>query len=100
MIYNTQKYSYQMFMEQIQGVNAVNGDLSDGLTSSLISHQGWEQKQCYYYVNCSRMLPVEEAVPKSVSIIGTNKSKKAINLMVFVSYGVSVNIDVLTGSRV
>lgn len=100
MIYNTQKYSYQMFMEQVQGVNAVNGDLSDGLTSSLISHQGWEQKQCYYYVNCSRMLPVEEAVPKSVSIIGTNKSKKAINLMVFVSYGVSVSIDVLTGTRV
>lgn len=100
MIYNTQKYSYQMFLEQVQGCNAVNGDLSDGLTSSLISQQGWEQKQCYYYVNCARMLPAEEAVPKSVSIVGQNKSKKAINLMVFISYGVSVNIDVLTGTRV
>lgn len=100
MIYNTQKYSYQMFLEQVQGCNAVNGDLSDGLTSSLISQQGWEQKQCYYYVNCARMLPAEEAVPKSVSIVGQNKSKKDINLMVFISYGVSVNIDVLTGTRV
>lgn len=100
MLYNTQKYAYTMFMEQVQGANAVNGDLTDGLTSSLISSLGWEMKQCYYYVNCSRMLPVEEAVPKSVSIIGQSLSAKAIDLMVFIEYGVSVSIDVLSGSRV
>jgi hypothetical protein len=46
------------------------------------------------------MLPVEEAVPKSVSIIGTSNSQKALNFFVFVEYGVQVSIDVLTGSRV
>lgn len=100
MLYNTQKYTYQMFLEQVQGCNAVNGDLTDGLTSSLISQQGWEQKQCYYYVNTSRMLPVEEAVPKSVSLVGQNKSELELNLMVFISYKVSVSVDVLSGSRV
>jgi uncharacterized alkaline shock family protein YloU len=46
------------------------------------------------------MLPVEEPVPKSVSIIGQNQSAKAIDLYVFVEYGVEVSIDVLTGARV
>jgi len=38
---------------------------------------------CYYYVNVGRMLPVEEAVPKSVNVLGTNMSK-AIDLFVFI----------------
>jgi hypothetical protein len=46
------------------------------------------------------MLPVEEAVPKSVSIIGTNVSQKKVQFFVFVEYGVQVSIDILTGARV
>lgn len=100
MIYNTQQRSYEQFLHQLRGCNAVNADMTDGLTSGLINKLGFEMKQCFYYVDCSRMLPVEEAVPKSVSIIGTNNSQKALNFFVFVEYGVQVSIDVLTGSRV
>jgi hypothetical protein len=100
MIYNTQRYSYEQFLNQLQGVNAVNADMTDGLTSSLIDKLGFEMEYCYYYVDCSRMLPVEEAVPKSVSIIGTNQSAKNLQFYVFVEYGVQVSIDVLTGARV
>jgi uncharacterized alkaline shock family protein YloU len=46
------------------------------------------------------MLPVEEAVPKSVNILGTNTSAKAIDMYIFVEYGVEVNVDILTGARV
>jgi uncharacterized alkaline shock family protein YloU len=46
------------------------------------------------------MLPVEEPVPKSVSIIGQNQSAKAVDLYVFVEYGVEVSVDVLSGARV
>jgi uncharacterized alkaline shock family protein YloU len=46
------------------------------------------------------MLPVEEAVPKSVNILGQNKNSSAIDIYVFVEYGVEVSVDVLTGSRV
>ena len=55
---------------------------------------------CYYYVDVSRMLPVEESVPKSVQIIGTNASAKAIDYFVFIIYGVDVSIDILSGARV
>lgn len=100
MIYNTERYSYEQFMNQLQGANAVNADMTDGLTSSLIDKLGFENEYCYYYVDCSRMLPVEEAVPKSVSIIGTNSCAKELQFFCFIEYGVQVSIDVLTGARV
>lgn len=100
MIYNTQRYSYEQFMNQLYGCNAVNAGLTDGLTSGLIGQLDFEMEYCYHYVNCSRMLPVEEPVPKSVSIIGQNQSARAINLVVFVEYGVEIAIDVLSGARV
>jgi uncharacterized alkaline shock family protein YloU len=46
------------------------------------------------------MLPMEESVPKSVNLLGTNTSQFAIDLYIFVEYGVEVSIDVLTGARV
>jgi hypothetical protein len=99
-IYNTQRYAFEEWNNQLYGANAVNGGLMDGLTSGLISQLGWEMEYCYYYVNVSRMLPVEEAVPKSVQILGQNVCGQALDLIVFVEYGVSVDIDILTGSRV
>jgi hypothetical protein len=99
-IYNTQKYSYEQFNNQLYGQNAVNGGLTDGITSGLISRQSFDMEYCYYYVNVERMLPVEMSVPKSVQIIGQNLSSKAIDMYVFVEYGVEIQIDALTGARV
>lgn len=99
-IYNTERYAYEQFLNQLQGCNSVNGDMTDGLTSSLIDQKQFEMGYCYYYVNVGRMLPVEEAVPKSVNVLGTNMSSKAIDLFIFIEYGVEVSIDILTGARV
>jgi len=100
MLYNTQRYVFEEFNNQLLGVNAVNGGLTDGLTSSLIDSLGFEMEYCYYYVDVSRMLPVEESVPKSVQIIGQNTTQKPIQLICFIEYGCEVDIDVLTGTRV
>ena len=100
MIYNTERYSYEQFMNQLMGCCSVNAGLTDGLTSGFISQLAFDTEYCYHWVNCSRMLPVEEPVPKSVSIIGQNQSAKAVDLYVFIEYGVEVSIDVLTGARV
>lgn len=99
-IYNMQRYSFEEWNNQLYGQNAVNGGLTDGLTSGLIDFSDFQHSYCYYYVNVERMLPVEQSVPKSVQILGTNYSQRAINLWVFIEYGVSVSIDVLTGARV
>ena len=99
-IYNTQRYSFEQFNNQLYGQNAVNGGMTDGLTSGLFNQLGFEMEYCYYYVNVSRMLPVEESVPKSIQIIGSNFGGLPIDLWCFISYGVDVSIDILTGSRV
>lgn len=99
-IYNTQRYSFEQFNNQLYGVNAVNGGMTDGLTSGLINQLGFEMEYNYYYVDVSRCLPVEESVPKSVQIVGLNASTAPVNLWCFVEYGMTVSIDVLTGARV
>jgi hypothetical protein len=99
-IYNTERYTYEQFTQQLYGLNAVNGGLTDGVNSGLINQQDFETMYNYYAVNVSRCLPIEEAVPKSVNIIGQNLSALPIDLYVFVNYKTSVSIDILTGSRV
>ena len=99
-LYNTQKYSYQQFVEQLSGCNSINGDQTDGLTSSLISLLDFETAYNYYYVDVSRMLEIEKSVPKSISVQGQNLSGKDIDLIVFIAYKQSLKVDVLTGSRV
>jgi len=100
MLYNTQRYSFEEFSQQLYGQNAVNGGMTDGLTSGLIDFYAFKQSNCFYYVDVSRMLPVEESVPKSVQIIGQNISARPIDLWCFIEYGVDVSVDILTGARV
>ena len=100
MIYNTQKYAYEEFINQLSGCNSINANLVNGLTSGLIGQSDFVASQCLYYVNTSRMLPVDEVVPKSVSIQGQNMSTQSVRYICFIEYGVQVSVDVLTGSRV
>ena len=99
-IYNIEKYPFEQFNNQLYGANAVNGGLTDGITSGLIDRQAFDMEYCYYYVNVERMLPVEMSVPKSIQILGTNSSKKAVDLYCFIEYGNEISIDILTGARV
>jgi len=99
-IYNVQKYAFEEFNNQLYGQNAVNGGMTDGLTSCLIDRFGFDMEYCYYYVNVERMLPVEQSVPKSVQILGTNNSNRAVDLYCFIEYGNDISIDALTGARV
>jgi hypothetical protein len=99
-IYNTQRYVWEQFNDQLYGQNAVNGGLTDGLTSGLIGREDFDMEYCYYYVNVERMLPVEMSVPKSIQILGQNQSAKAMDYWVFIEYGVEISIDSLTGARV
>jgi hypothetical protein len=99
-IYNTERYSFEHFNNQFLGTNAVNGALTDGITSGLVDQLGFDMEYCYYYTNVSRMLPVEERVPKSVQIVGQNMSGKNVDLYCFIEYGTSVSINIVTGARV
>jgi hypothetical protein len=74
--------------------------MTDGLSSSLINQQAWEMEYCYHYVDISRMLPIEQQVPKSVQVIGQNITARSLDLWCFMAYGCELSFDVLSGSRV
>jgi hypothetical protein len=99
-LYNSQRYTYEKFLNQLIGCNGVNGSQVDGLSSGLISQYDFESCYNFYYVNVERCLPVERGVSKSVNIIGQNMSAFAVDLYVFIEYMVSLQINLLTGQRV
>lgn len=97
---NNEDYDFEAFTHQLQSANQLNGNLTTGLTSGLIGRKEFSHLYRYYYGNCSRSLPSEEGVSKSVQIIGKNSSQVNIDLMVFVEFKRSMTIDISTGARI
>jgi hypothetical protein len=100
MFNNMQSYTYEAFIHNLSSANSINGNLTDGLTSGLISKLDFEHAYCYYYVDISRDLPLDQNVPKSVSIQGQNASTKSVDYYVFLEYETQIDVDVLSGARV
>lgn len=96
-----QLYDYEQFIHELGCSNQLNGALTTGLTSGLVSLQDFEALYRYYYGNCSRILPSEEGVSRSVQLIGEVKaSGKKVDLMVFVEFEKHMTIDIATGARI
>ena len=99
-IYNSELRMFEHFNDQFYGCNSVNAGMTQGLTSGLIDQLAFQNSACFYYTNVSRMLPVEESVPKSIQLQGQSMSAFAVDLFVFVEYAVEISIDAFTGARV
>lgn len=99
-LYNNQRYVGEAWNHNLYGCNSINGGLTDGLSSGLLDQLAFETNYCYYHVDLSRSLPIEESVPKSLQILGTNLSSLPINLICFIEYGCEIKMDALTSQRV
>ena len=95
------QYDYENFVQQLSASNQLNGGLTTAMASGLIGKSDFQSLYRYYYGNCSRSLPSEYGVAKSVQILGTIASSLAqtVDLMVFCSYERSITVDVRTGLR-
>jgi hypothetical protein len=99
-LFNDQnQYDFQEFYEQFISSNQLNGSLTTGLASGLIGEAEWSDLYRYYYADCSRGLPQEAGVSRSIQITGVNKSAYPVNLMVFASFTRSITVDVRSGVR-
>jgi hypothetical protein len=93
-------YTYQTFLQQFYGCNSYNAGSQYGLGGDgLIGQQEFETAYAFHYVNVSRMPAFEVSTPKSVSILGTNQSSRALDLTVFCEFGMVIELDVFTGIR-
>jgi hypothetical protein len=97
---NNELYDFEQFCEELASSNQLNGNLTTGLTSGLISQDMFSRAYRYYYGNCARILPSESGVSRSIQIQGKNASLVQCNLMVFVEFQRSMVIDISTGARI
>jgi len=98
-----QLYDYEAFNHELKSSNQLNGNLTTGLTSGQISEQDFSSLYRYYYGNCSRVLPSEEGVSRSVQIVGQLRGGTVgvtYDLMVFVEFEKTMTIDISTGARI
>ena len=97
-----QQYDYENFYEQLVSSNQLNGGLTTGMSSGLVSKSDFQSLYRYYYGNCARSLEQEQGVAKSVQILGTIASAAAqtVDLMVFCSYTRTITVDVRTGLKI
>jgi hypothetical protein len=97
---NNENYDFEAFTEQLLQSNQINGSLTTGLASGLVSEYDFSNLYRYYYGDCSRTLPNEENVPRSIQINGQNDSTMNIDLLVFCEYMREITIDLSTGARI
>jgi len=97
---DNKQYDFQEFIEQFISSNQLNGSLTTGLASGLIGESEWSDLYRYYYADCSRGLPQEAGVSRSIQISGTNNSCFPVNLMVFASFTRTITVDIRSGMRI
>lgn len=93
------QYTFEEFIQQVVGCNAINGGLSDGLSSGLINKSMFENNYRYYVVDLSRK-STDDIASKSINIVGLNNSNVAIDLYIFITYQRQIKINVGTGEIV
>ncbi len=96
-------YTYDIFQREILSYNSVNGGLTSGVCSGLISQEDFE---CgvynYVFVDLSRKNKSEDAIPVTVSFMGTNNSLSAsLDLYAYILYenNMIINVDTSQISR-
>jgi hypothetical protein len=94
-------YSVENFIQELRKTNSVNGGMSLGMSSGLISQLEYESGYRFIVSDLSRT-PSEASdnVSKSIQVIGTNSGKYPIDIFWFLEFSRQVEIDVGTGSLI
>ncbi len=97
----TERYNYEQYLTEFSAMGRVNGGLTDGVTSGLISEAAWGFAPVYT-VDLSRMNAAERTVPKSVVFQGTNMcARAACDYYCFLEFeSTGLKVDILSGARV
>jgi hypothetical protein len=97
---NNEVYGFEAFQNELYGVGSVNGGLTDGLSSGLISQTDFYNNYGYIVADVSRRLPEEDKTPKSVQLSMTISTALAMDLFVFCVFEKEIVIDTYSGRRV
>jgi hypothetical protein len=98
-IYESSKmrYDYEQFLQELNGAQGVQANLTQGLCSGRISLQDFNNNYHYIVVNLDRKLPENESVSQTLSITGKLVCGKNVKFFCFIERYKQIKIDVDNG---
>ena len=94
-------YGFEEFLQEVRGSNAINGGISMGLSSGLLSQNDWENGYRFCYVDLSRRISQpNDDISRSIQVLFTNSANYACDYYVIVGFEKSVTISTSTGSLI
>jgi len=94
-------YGFETYLQEVRASNALNGGVSLGLSSGILTQQDWESGYRFYYVDLSRKASqAQDDISRSIQLIGVNSSAYNCDYFVFVGYEREFTVSTATGSLV
>jgi hypothetical protein len=94
-----EQYDFQQFSDEFSK-SGLNGGVTDGLSSGLISEYDWSNMYRYYVIDVERRVEADSVVPKSIQLIFQNLSARTVSYFVFVVVRRSFSISLANGSLI
>jgi hypothetical protein len=91
------KYDYNMFMDELSKINALEGNNNNSMTSGLIRQYQFQNSHRIYVADLSRHNQSDSLISKSIVVSFKNAGAVPVSCLVFVAYGRSVALDTATG---
>ena len=91
------QYSYENWLETASSINAINGGMSEGISSGLLSRHEWETAYGFRTVDLSRHPEVNDSTAQQISVTCKNATDKMMDYIVLVFYEKSFMIDTQRG---
>ena len=92
-------YSYDNYLTEIRGSGAINGGLSNGINSGLISRSDWESGYHFIYCDLSRKISdADDNVPRAIQVQGVNSSLKVMSYIWIIGFEREITMSTSTGN--
>lgn len=97
---NDISYSYDHFLQELNGQQGINGNIVNGLCSGRINMTDYQN--IYHYIVCdlSRRMPSQDMLSVSVRVRGTVRSPKAIEFHCYIEKERVIELDIITGKLI
>ena len=94
-------YGWEEWLQEVRGSNAINGGISMGLSSGLLSQNDWENGYRFCYVDLSRRISQpNDDISRSIQVIFTNSANTAMDFYFIIGYEKQLTISTSTGSLI
>lgn len=97
---NDISYSYDHFLQSLNGSTGLNANLVNGMVSSRINLTDFQNNYHYIVCDLSRRLPEFDMVSVSIRVRGQLKSPKAMEFHCFIEKEKIIEIDTMTGALI